>query len=29
MKLLAKGKFEMLRETLGLMENTFLAKMKC
>jgi hypothetical protein len=28
-KPLAKGKFEMLRETLGLVENTFLTKRKC
>jgi hypothetical protein len=29
MKPLAKGKFKMLRETLSLMENTFLAKREC
>jgi hypothetical protein len=28
-KPLAKGKFEMLRERLGLVENTFLAKREC
>jgi hypothetical protein len=29
MKPLVKGKFEMLRERLGLVENTFFAKREC
>jgi hypothetical protein len=29
MKPLAKGKFKILREKLGLVENTFLAKREC